>query len=277
VGHNLLLVDDERPGSYFVVPLPTPPLSRIALDAVAERALGVEPRTADDLEGIGALADGRVVVLSENERTLVANGVVVARYPESEREVDGRGLEGLAVRALPDSTSVVAVVWEGGWVDTSSAERGGSPRLPRVLVHTVPPGAAPDSAPDMRFVTLHVPLPEPATSRSVFRVPDLVWHPVGGDPAEVGFIALLNSWERTVLQRFSAEGEPIGEPLDLKDVATLAGPACEAADHACHNLNWEGLAWLEEGRRLILVDDKGSKRRAEASPYLAVVELPPDW
>lgn len=48
-----------------------------------------------------------------------------------------------------------------------------------------------------------------------------------------------------VLQRFSADGRPLGPSLDLEQAAPELGRP-----------NWEGLGWLEDGKRLVLVRDQ---------------------
>lgn len=116
VGDDLLIVSDSDPGAYYririndpnahVIPIDPKSLTRIKLSAGA---------VALDLESIDILADGRVVVLSERLRALVADGGIVQEYDDPLSELAERGLEGVAVRPLPDGTSRVAVVWEGGY------------------------------------------------------------------------------------------------------------------------------------------------------------------
>ena len=123
-------------------------------------------------------------------------------------------------------------------------------------------------------IELAVPRPpgeEPAAQR--FRVPDLVWTrlPAQKTGDDWGFIALLSSQNGLPkptfafkwLLRFDMEGRPVGEPLDLAKYfpAHLAGA------------NWEGLAWYEPGRKLVLVHEEDSRNRAHAF----VMELPAEW
>jgi hypothetical protein len=73
------------------------------------------------------------------------------------------------------------------------------------------------------------------------------------------------SYEYLWLQRFDNHGLPVGDPLDLNERLPDA-----------QDLNWEGMDWFEEGKSLVLVDDKSGKRR-DGPPWVAVVELPSDW
>jgi hypothetical protein len=123
-----------------------------------------------------------------------------------------------------------------------------------------------------------------------FRAPDLVWHEWTHDSGkrEWGFIVLLNSetpayvapgsseqkpkkrYGPRWLQRFDMSGTPVGDPLDL--------------DAAVHNVvggddltnaNWEGLAWLEPGKRVVLVYDE-SKVKLDV-PAAVILSIPEDW
>lgn len=73
------------------------------------------------------------------------------------------------------------------------------------------------------------------------------------DTGEWGFIVLLSAstgaaprdFGPAVLQRFSADGYPVGPSLELQRVAPELGAR-----------NWEGLGWFVAGRSLVLVHDQ---------------------
>jgi hypothetical protein len=279
LGDHVLLVDDERPGVYFRAPAPHGRSARIALPELEERRLAAGGGAAD-LESIAVLADGRVVVLSERQRALVSEEGIVAEYDDPLSEVGTRGLEGLAVRALPDGGSEVAVVWEGGFIRSGDLPYPLRPFMadtavnPAVVVHTVPAGAINLDVRERtgaRVVMLRVPLIASRPSRdSSFRVPDLVWHRL--EDGRRAFIALLNSHHVPLLQRFDAEtGEPVGPPLDLSRVASIPDSIRRL------ELNWEGLDWFVPGESVILVDDVSASRDTTESPYLVVLPLPDAW
>jgi hypothetical protein len=284
-GDELLIVDDESPGGFFRYPLPVDPLTRIDPSSLA----WVELRRADlavDLESIELLCDGREVVLSERLRMLITEGGWVAEYDDPLGEVGERGLEGVAVRVCESERSHIAVVWEGGYMRTEElpaplARRDGKVLLgdrsarPVIFTHTLDADTlgvrtvADTSGRYIELQTALLPGDEPAAQR--FRVPDLVWHELGGD--RWGFIALLNSssaepvsFEYVWLQRFDPQGQPVGDPIDLN--AELPADL--------HGLNWEGLGWYEEGKSLLLIDDI-SEKRPSGPPYVVILPLPPDW
>jgi len=282
-GH-LLIVDDDAPGVYFQIPLPedAAPGSVITLnEAYPVRVELPNLGIWIDLESIGLLADGRIVVLSERLRSLVGAEGVIVEYGNRLSEIGRRGLEGVAVAPLPDGSSRIAVLWEGGYPDPGSLNpelelrNGGLPFLPIVFVHDLAPGAViegslPWAAAD-RTLPLQVPLPEgvePDAQR--FRAPDLVWYR-WQETGEEGFIVLLSSqnagdhreflyhW----LQRFDLNGEPVGEPIDIAGVVPSG----------IGSANWEGLCWLEPGRTLVMVHEG----RGELPAHAFILELPPDW
>jgi hypothetical protein len=208
---------------------------------------------------------------------LISDGGLVWEYGDSFSEVGTRGLEGVAVMPLSDGSSQVAVVWEGGHIRGSDVPRGirqldGLAADPQVFIHRIRAGAKWD--PMMRdsgtTVTLHVSQPSKPTRATAFRVPDLVWHKASSGDLE--FIAILNSFDSLRLQRFSAStGEALGEPLDLGTIASIPDSVRKLKP------NWEGLGWFEDGRSLILIDDRGQTRNDKMSPFLAIVPLPSQW
>ncbi len=277
VGDDLLVVDDGHPGVYFRIPLdgrvgPTIPLGGAEVQRVSIQSSPF----VSDLESIEVLRDGRVVVLSERLRMLLCSDGVVATYGAPFSEFGKRGLEGVAVRAGRGRSSLVAVLWEGGYPEyahlpTSLQLSAGRTALkPLVAVHTVGSGRRGLLVPTRDAVELDVPLPpgeEPRSQR--FRAPDLVWH--RGRNREWEFIVLLSSgnsagnreYKHHWLQRFSTAGERLGEPLDLDKIAPPD----------MRGTNWEGLGWFEAGKSLVVVNE--SRPRPSGVAY--VVELPPGW
>lgn len=265
---------------------------------ITERRL-IDSELPIDLEGVAVLGDGTVIALSERLRSLVTRKrcpkcpTCPAEYGSQHSEYAGRGLEGLAVRADQSNPDVfeVAVVWEGGYPARKKRPNGvrqadvGRALSPVIIHHTInlSPTAEKSSGKhkvvtlDMARLNGRIDLArpkgiEPGAYR--FRAPDLVWH-------KDGFIVLLSSerspegvkipkkpWSErfgsVLLQRFDLNGEPIGKPMDLEEKLDAAG--------APEEMNWEGLAWFEKGKKLILIfDDK------ELPPTVAIVEIPPDW
>lgn len=284
----VLIVDDESAGGYFRYPVPDELPAR--LEPSAFEWIRISAGTlAVDIEGVEVLCDGRKVLLSERLRKLITDAGWVAEYDDPLGEVGERGLEGVAVRHCEgdESRSHVAVVWEGGYMQTKNllpalVSRNDTVMLgnrsvpPVVFTHLLQKDALTVETkddPSGRYVQLQVANPpgdEPAAQR--FRVPDLVWHRIG-DRDEWGFVVLLNSssavpedYEHLWLQRFDREGRPVGGHIDLNQVLPP-----EVRD-----LNWEGLAWNDEGKSLLLIDDT-SKERSDGPPYIARVPLPEEW
>jgi hypothetical protein len=291
MGDRLLIVGDGEAGTYYSLAVPGTPGATVPLapPALSRHRLPGNPH-ATDLEAIGVLADGRIVVLSEDLPGLLDDEGVVATYADL-REAGGRGCEGLAIRDLGGGASRVAVLWEGGY-----AEGAAEAWMPRILVHDVPPGASgrtvgPSSAAaDIRLRVPHPAGVEPQAQR--FRCPALVWHRLRqDDPDSWGFIALLSSgwaakpmagseeecpkrpdgtplrWCYKWIQRFDAAGDPVGEPLDLDPFF----PA------AIRHSNWEGMGWFEPGRSLVLVYDERVDFRVLDPQVAVIVPLPEGW
>jgi hypothetical protein len=290
-GDRLLVVGDGETGTWYSLPLPADAADRIPLApaALVRHRLAGTPN-ATDLEAIDVLADGRVVVLSEDLHALLDEHGTVAEY-DGLAETGGRGLEGLAVRDLGDGTSRVAVLWEGGYPDG-----GGSAQVPRIFVHDVPAGASglmisPGNV--LAEVRLQLPLPAGAEPRAQrFRCPDLVWHRLRKeDPESWGFIVLLSSgwsvppvagsseecpksgdgaplrWCYKWIQRFDGSGRPVGDPYDLDP----------ALPPPIRLSNWEGLGWFVPGSSLVLVYDERILERVLDPQEAIVVHLPDGW
>jgi hypothetical protein len=307
-GDRLLLVGDNDAGVYYSYPLPadvdgTASGRRLPIDPaqLTRHALSAGPYAAD-LESITVLADGRVAVLSESLGALLDADGPVAVYPRSCTELGGRGLEGLAVRPLPDGGSRIAVLWEGGYPEDDAlppavrtALHGRSMR-PRVFVHDLAPGARDvilrdrDAVIDVELRTSRPVGTEPTAQR--FRAPDLVWHEWEIDGRrQWGFIVLMSSgwaerpasgspeecppdpdgdssrWCYRRLQRFTTDGRTWGDPLDLDTVLPSA----------TRTLNWEGLSWLVPGQSLMMIYDEKLAGRRVDPPEAFVFPLPEGW
>jgi len=305
-GDRLLIVGDHEPGTYYSYPADDAPLDaprRLPLDpALLERHRLAAGPYALDLEAIDVLADGRTVILSERLSALFDEEGFVTIYGRALAEFGGRGFEGLSVRPLPDGSSRVAILWEGGYPEPADLPPAVRTQMceqalrPRVLIHDLPAGAR-----NLRVrgdtvigdVELKVPLPagaEPQAQR--FRAPDLVWHrwTMDGEP-RWGFIALISSgwavlptsdseeecpkaedgaplrWCYKWLQRFTIDGEPWGEPFDLDDVLPVE----------TRSANWEGLGWWEPGRALVLIYDERIARRRVNPQEAFLLPLPDGW
>ena len=282
-GNDLLIADDGENGAYFRFRLPSNPPLLIRLEpGRVERVPIRQGELAMDLESIAILGDGRLAILSERLRALVGDGGLIAEYQPPLAEFGNRGLEGLAVKPRADGSSRVAVLWEGGYPEFHLLPPPLRERVPRValrpfiLVHDLKAGAthltvAMKDA--LRVIELDVPVPEgqePEAQR--FRAPDLVWYtPPKSQRGEDGFIVLLSSqngagareYRYHWLQRFTGEGEALGQPLDLDSLVP----------QEFRGANWEGLAWFEEGKSLVAVHEKGSMPAVVA----IVVPLPDEW
>lgn len=277
---DLYVVDDSVSSAYFHLTLPPDHGRVIPLNNLHSMSISLPSGIWVDLEAIGRLADGRIVVLSERLRGLIGEQGPILEYDYPLSEFGRRGLEGLAIRPLPDGSSRIAVLWEGGYPSASSiqpqiqASAGTASMKPLLFVHDLGPGETTDRvrwSDGLIRTELQVPIPEgaePAAQR--FRAPALVWHRPAS-AAEWSFIVLITSENATSkveyryhwLQRFNLRGQPIGEPLDI---ATLA-----PADIA--SANWEGLAWFEPGKSLIMVHE-GFR---DLPPHAFIFDIPEDW
>jgi hypothetical protein len=286
VGDDLLIVGDDDPGCYFRFAISGQQGPEIKINPTGVTRVQLPHASlAVDLEAIDVLADGRVVVLSERLRALVGKDGIIAEYENPLSEFGNRGLEGLAVRGDKDGASRVAVLWEGGYPEYRDVPRqlrkhvGRIPTCPAVWMHDLKAGETGVEMKDknkekysLRKIELHVPKPpgqEPEAQR--FRAPDLVWHEYGNK--EWGLIVLLSSqnspetgkpeFVHQWLQRFTVAGTPLGDPIDLNTIIP---------DHL-KGANWEGLGWFEEGKSLVVIQDKPPK----GTPTAFIVELPCPW
>jgi hypothetical protein len=323
-GDRLLMVGDDADGRYFEIHMDDTdrPIIPIVPEKVREVVMA-GAGMAMDLEAIDLMADGRVAVLSEQQRCLIAplhpgdsRYVVIAEYDRVFTEFGNLGLEGLALTEGEGGRTKVAVMWEGGYPVLGDvppplrARVGGMSLKPVVVIHEIEGGeAVPGRIGPLKTVTLQVPEPpgdEPFAQR--FRGTDLVWHrwKEGGEWKD-GFIVLLMSmnappagsgepveYMHKRLQRFGLNGEPVGDPLDLKEACrSVMG---ESAEEVCRDLkagmadhlrdvisriegsrgeeiNWEGLDWFEEGERLITIYDTWPKD----PPFALIIQIPEAW
>jgi hypothetical protein len=248
---KLIMVGDDADGKYFELNLEGQSGPIIPIDPAKAREVVLSgAELAMDLEGIDVLADGRIAVLSEQLRCLVAKEstksdhyVVIAEYDRTLTELGNRGLEGLAVTKLEAGSSKVAVLWEGGYPEYYALplqlrdQVGRFPLNPVVVVHKIRNGEMVGVVHQpLKYITLNVPKPigdVPVAQR--FRATDLVWHgwhdkEEGGDIVQ-GFIVLLSSensptresgvakkYQIKILQRFNQEGESVGNPLYINDI-----------------------------------------------------------
>ena len=296
--NKLYLVGDDSPGAYFEAPNPTPaigaPITIVTTKVPVGKAdLGI------DLEAIEVLEDGRVLLLSEQLNALLVvkdnsgtmSVTTVVEYHDQFAEVGGRGMEGLAARKTEGNFSRIAVLWEGGYPTTEDLPRElvNAPAMcPVVFTHNLESEAPSEIRylrlpPYNKYITLKIPDYEKmAQTKNLtyqrFRSPDLVWYlyqnPNG--KKEWGFIALLGSrsldenleprkmrYQYTLLQRFTKDGFPFGEPIDIKSIVP----------DNLKTKNWEGMDWYDDQKKLILVYDDNS----QPTPYILDIMSEERW
>lgn len=304
-GDRLALVGDDVPEFCFVSPTPDE-FGDFLLrpEALERRPL---PPEASDLESLTILGDGRLVALSEDRHALYDADGLVAQWSDAYREIGGRGLEGVCTRPQMDRSSIVAVLWEGGYPDCRSLARAdrdlcGRPLRPRIAVHRLPANARDFALTDdaaLFTIELSPPLPageEPLAQR--FRAADFVWDPaVGADlstfPREgkAAFWVLISSGHGTrkavpagsdaECSRVDERGKPRRYCYRWVQRFDLSGqPIGEPLDLDDHledpiaNSNLEGMAWWEAGRSLVICYDEKYKRRAVDPQRVVHIELP---
>lgn len=280
-GTHLLVVANKVSDVVFRIPVPAD--LRSATGSALHR-LDLHPPSealvsggASDLEGVALLGD-LPVALSENERQIFGAGRALVDYStiDSLRERDGRGLEGLALHALGDGTTLAAIAWEGGEVE-------GDPEPPLLVVHRLP-DALPHATGVLRITEEHVrPIPLDGDvlgarfASEVVRVPELVWdvRPID-DEGRLRLLVLFHSTARDELkwlQRITVSGDSAvcdGDPVALGDLF-------DPEDAHAADWNWEGVAWFDVSKRqLVLVNDEGPKGERDP-PSVLVVTLPEGW
>lgn len=260
---HLLIVGDDADGRYYKLPIPNNNLPLIPVEPEKVREVMLPcAELAMDLEAIDVLADGRIAVLSERLRCLIAPTEkrkdecgIISEYDHSVAEFGNRGLEGLSVLPMENEVSRIAVMWEGGFPMRSRLPRDVNPLIARetlnpvILIHDMEKYNARGFIHDpLARIELKVPTPNAKTpGEHRFRGTDLVWHKwheETGNPVQ-GFIVLLESenvpgqggrssiYEVKVLQRFNLDGEPVGDPFDLQPVFEMALDKCikSGTDH----------------------------------------------
>ena len=288
-GNQLFFAADGTPNAYFVYDLQPsdqprgsgPVLSSIAIDQAHLTEVPLALPLAIDLEGIALLAAGKPVLVSERTHTLLTPGRILADYPDVFDEIGNRGLEGVAVRRLSDTTLQVAALWEGGFLERRRVPRElqtdavvNRPLKPLVCVHTIPSDSLRWSVPaapcprGVDVVGLNVPA-APDTAQH-FRAADLIWWPDGQ-----GFLVLLSSQNATSadtirykykwLQRFDVRGNLVDGPI------SLCAPVIPEALRVKRSGNVEGLGWFEEGKSVIIVNDY------EEPATVAILALAGPW
>lgn len=248
---TLFIVSDDIAGSYFTLPSAAVASGIIPIDSARLTRVAIPgAELFSDLESIERLADGRIVLLSEDLHALGAVVQkagspaleIVAQFDQTLAELGNRGLEGVAVRPLPGGASLVAVSWEGGYPERQSLSAqlretiGSSPLNPVVVIDTIPPnGSAGYVGTPARSLVLTTPddgVPPPLGQR--FRVADLVWHTWTDSAGTVdGLIVLLSSsnaptpesgqkrrFQYKWLHRYDLNGKPVGNPLDVSAAAS---------------------------------------------------------
>lgn len=123
IDDRLIIVGDDADGRYYEMDLNEHRWPIIPIDPLRVREVKMpHAELASDLESIDVLTDGRIAVLSEQLRCLIAKEnlstdrySIIAEYDRTLTEFGNRGLEGLAVKELVDGGSRVAVLWEGGY------------------------------------------------------------------------------------------------------------------------------------------------------------------
>lgn len=282
---KLLIVGDDSDGRYFEIALDGQNGPIIPIDPIqVKEVLLPRAELAMDLESINILADGRIAILSEQLHSLISKKTlhtddygIIAEYDKTVIEFDNRGLEGLAVKAFPDGTSRIAVLWEGGYPIYNMLSRqlrehiGRFPFKPVVIVHEIEKGQTAGFVDEpLLYLNLNVPEPEgtpPLAQR--FRATDLVWHEWSDHntkgASHEGFIVLLSSensppdsigvqtrYTTKILQRFDLEGNPVGDPVHINDICRvcLREVLADKSTHISHEMmtHLEEIAvLLEEG------------------------------
>jgi len=256
---TLWVVGNEDDGACFAFSWPEaegnlgPRFEDRVLHLDATRAHRIDLRAgarASDLESIDHTPDGRLFALSENQRTLFSDESseeVTFTNHKWAMEVDSKGLEGLAIR--PDGLGyAIAAMWEGG-------RRRSNPTPPRVIVRR-----APTTSPD-EVVQIDRDFLNQLHDGDQVRAADLVWaeHSRARPP---GFLVLLHCERKGEkkhkwLVRVDERGGPVesnGAPaaVELIDLFRRAGAG---KPKKWAKRNWEGLGWINPGKRLVMVND----------------------
>lgn len=308
-GGVLYLVDDEVTGRVFRYPLRGVDASRPFRMKWPLGFLTEDPHMgadADDLEAVRYLPGYGPIALSECHRTFYGPSGPVLQLPEIHQEFANRGLEGFDIK-LRDDRFWFVVLHEGGYPEREDVLHHDpnsdawktwiNPYIftfifnPRTGTPSTPAFAAPVS---LNLASLHAQYYDPEYRTAAepgaqrFRAPAVLWQEMS-DTREPVLLVLLSSenqppepsdvpsnsppippvrYRYKLLQRFSLSGSPIGKPIDIDEY-----PSVIAAGHSYPNApNWEGMAWFEKGKSVILVNDKPPD-----TPVAVVIELPEDY
>jgi hypothetical protein len=229
----------------------------VKLDTLdSEEVISVSHKRATDLESIDVI-EGELVVLSEDSRRIIHHDRTLVDYSnlpslkESKRE--GCGLEGMAIRELPDHSSQIAVIWEGGIFRDEQLQP------PLLLTHRVAQSfhgtktVLHASVWEDRLVPIKI---DDALPHTQFRCPDIAWC-WSTSTDEWALILLLSHRHEDhekYLQVYNLSGKPISPPVRLD----ASGMPEERLDQ-----NWEGLCWHtdENGDHLLLVNDTNKRSK----------------
>ncbi len=261
-GDELLIVSDDSAGAVFRYKFTgvykagdTALLTTFTIDT-AQHQLFTSNKGAD-LESIDILPNGQTVVLSEQAAALFTKEGLATQYPDSLREVAGRGLEGMSIH----TNGQIVVLWEGGYYSRKNLAgilmdesiNFKIPQLPRFCLHRLPQGLETEVCRNANSI-IDLKVPATPDANQSFRAPDLVWSADG--TSLIVLLASLNaandSFKFLWLQEFSISGEPIGDPLNLCDQGYLPAHLRDGPES-----NIEGLAWFESGKSLVLINDTG--------------------
>lgn len=232
-------------------------------DVVAPNPIKIARKDANDLESIAMRGDD-VVVLSEDSMRVYDKNDRWLNYGELAifKEIDKRGLEGLAVRELPDGTYHVALAHEYvPFPNILDEER------PLLLVHKSGPDPTnlghDEYCPQIKQVAIQSPY-----GGDTFRCTDLVWcwstnkKPEG----DWGLLLLLSNVDKDnhpnekYVHEYDLEGNPVGVPQKLDDLGMPTDLIGE---------NWEGMCWHKN--QLLLVNDTNKKK----DMYIVRLDAPP--
>jgi hypothetical protein len=259
---KVYIVGNESDRQYFPFDAKGLPRSEgivLVADLEVDKPVKLGSRRAEDLESIGIM-ENQVVVLSESSRRIIHDKIVLVDYSDLPKldPSGGRGLEGMAIRSLPDDDSQIAVVWEGG----IHKKKSGRVDQPQMLIHQVMQGhlgtkvVLHPSVWEDRLVSVKI---DESFEEWPLRCPDLAWC-WSVQRNEWALLLLLSHPDKKMrkqkyLQLYDVLGNPIGKPESLADL----GMPDDYVEH-----NWEGLCWHTDDSgndHLLLVNDTDKKSK----------------
>ncbi len=223
---------------------------------------------ATDLEGI-AFFNNHPVVLSENSSKIYATDRILVDYynyksPQAQEYENDIGLEGLAIKQINDSISMIATLWEGG----SKRKRRHDPFI---LIHSLKDSlqevfiASDSSVQEHLFyqdsLLKKLGLPAPVKGKGLaLRAPELLWYGrslimlVGVDhPNHFG-------------KKWLCKVDSTENRYEISECCKL-GADDKLGDEV--HLNWEGMTWVDDThRKILLVADEGRELP------MRVIEIP---